>query len=101
MNIFTYKKYISVLKDPFKKTLSTPAPIGTPAPTTMSTPAPTTMSTPAPTTIPKEYIQENIDSNTKGDLCLDLEIFLKSIEETITVYFDWKGDKNKLRRLKV
>ena len=91
MNIFTYKKYISVLKDPFKTTLSTPAPIGTPAPTTMSTPA--------PTAIPKEYIQEkkyntyeftlknnktdNVDCENDSDNCRKVFVIVPNNENKI------------------
>ena len=49
------------------------------------------------------YIEINgdVDSNKKGEICLDLEMYLKKIEETLTVYFEWKTDRNKLRRLKL
>jgi hypothetical protein len=44
-------------------------------------------------------IKGDIDSKIKGSICLQLEIFLKKVEQTITVYFEWKTDKNKLRRI--
>ena len=43
----------------------------------------------------------DLDSKKKGEICLDLEIYLKKLEETLTVYFEWKTDKNQLRRLKL
>ena len=46
-------------------------------------------------------IKGDLDSKKKGEICLDLEIYLKKLEETLTVYFEWKTDKNQLRRLKL
>ena len=39
-------------------------------------------------------IKGDLDSKKKGEICLDLEIYLKKLEETLTVYFEWKTDKN-------
>tara|TARA_Y100000590_G_scaffold453710_1_gene599245 strand:- start:14434 stop:15096 length:663 start_codon:yes stop_codon:yes gene_type:complete len=44
----------------------------------------------------------NLEPNEKSNICLKLEIFLKSnLEKSLLVYFDWKTDISKLRRLTI
>lgn len=44
----------------------------------------------------------DLSPDKKNDLCLKFEIFLKkNLDKALIVYFDWKFDKNKLRRLKI
>ena len=47
-------------------------------------------------------LPELLSSDEKSSLCLKFEIFLKdNLDKSLLLYFQWKGDMNKLRRLKV
>ena len=44
----------------------------------------------------------DLKPDEKNDICLKLEIFLKSnLEKSLLVYFEWKSDISKLRRLTI